>query len=77
MMPKTSVPVTRKDLKEAFDQYDEKNRGYRDDILTKMDGVMKELETMREENTLAVGQTRELWEKVDNHEKRIAKLESA
>lgn len=50
---------------------------YRDDTLTKFDAVMKELEEMREENTLGVGQTRELYEKVENHEKRIKKLETS
>lgn len=68
--------VTNLDLEKAFERYDEKNRAYRDQILTGLDKVMKELETMREESTLGVHQTRELRKKVDDHGKRIKKLES-
>ena len=49
---------------------------YRDDVLTKFDAVMKELESMREESTLGLYQTNNLSKKIDGHEKRIAKLES-
>lgn len=62
------------DLREGIiDQVDTKNRQYRDDIMTGLDRVMKELETMREENTVGDYQ---VTEKFDNHEQRIAKLES-
>ena len=48
--------VTRIDMREelnnAFDKYDEVNRGYRYQILTGLDKIMKELETMREESTV-------------------------
>lgn len=50
---------------------------YRDDVLTKFDAVMKELEEMREDSSLGVYQTRNLRQDVDKHEKRIAKLEAA
>ncbi len=83
-MIKTTKYVTKRDLKEAlFDlrhgllkALDEKSKKYRDEILNGLDGVMKELETMREENTIGAHQTREIREEVDNHEKRITKLES-
>ncbi|MDP3244049.1 MAG: hypothetical protein Q8M83_00045 [bacterium] len=75
-MKKPLDPITKIDLDEAFEQYDEKNRGYKDEVLTGLDSVMKELETMREESTIGVHQTRELREDVDDHEKRITKLES-
>lgn len=68
-------PVTKIDLDEAFEEYGEKNRGYKDEILTGRDKVMKELETMREENVVGAFQIRELHEKFDVHEKRIKKLE--
>lgn len=54
---------------------DDNAQKYRDTILTRLDGVMGELETMREENTIGAYQTREIQVKVDGHEKRIAKLE--
>lgn len=50
---------------------------YRDEVLTRFDGIMKELETMREENVIGLYETRVLKEVVDNHGKRITKLESA
>lgn len=76
-MKKITDPITIIDLNEAFDKYDGKNRSYRDEILTGLDKVMKELETMREETTVGTFQIRELREEVDGHEKRITKLESA
>lgn len=48
---------------------DENARGYRDEVLTKLDGVMGELATMREENAVGAYQTRELREKVEQLEK--------
>lgn len=66
----------REEMSVMEESLDGKNRKYRDEILTGLDKVMKELETMREENTVGSYQTRELREEVDNHEKRITKLES-
>lgn len=84
-MPKLPSYVTKSDLKTALDdqeksmlrKIDDKLMLYRDEVLTKFDAIMKELETMREENTLGVYQTNNLQKKVDDHEKRITKLESA
>lgn len=80
-MKKVISPVTKADLDEtlqhAFEKYDEKNRTYRDEILTSLDHIMKEFETIREDNTLGAYQTRELREQVDEHEKRISKIETA
>lgn len=92
-MPKTPNYVTKSDLIEAISglerrlnkyldkkldiKLDSTFRKYRDDVLTKMDGVMKELETKRDESSLGTYQTRELRERVDNHEKRIKKLETS
>lgn len=47
---------------------DDKSREYRDQILTKLVGVMGELEKIREENTIGTYQASE-------HEKRIKRLE--
>jgi len=59
-------PVTKIDLDEAFERYDEKNRTYRDDVLTGLDKVMKELEEIREEALIGNHQTEE---RLTNHEK--------
>ena len=57
------------DLEEKIENIDEKNRGYRDQILTSLDKVAKELETWREDKILADHQ-------LENHEERITQLES-
>jgi len=71
----------KQDVRKALDlteaRFSKKFDSYRDDVLTKFDAVMKELETMREESTIGTYQTRELEVKVNNHEKRISTLESA
>lgn len=76
-MKKLLDPITKIELDEAFEAYDEKNRGYIDKVLTGLDKVMKELETIREDNVIGTDQTRELRIDVDNHEKRILTLEQA
>ena len=57
-----------------FDEQDEKSErmitGFKDEILSHIDPVMKELETEREERTI-------LGHQVDDHEKRISHLETA
>lgn len=71
--------VTKGYLRTEFNKFrvatDEKAREYRDQILTRLDDVMKELETMREENTIGTYQIRELREQGGDHEKRITQLE--
>ncbi len=63
------------DLREGIiDHVDTKNRQYKNEIMTGLDKVMKELETMREENTVRDYQ---FSEKFNNHEQRITKLESS
>lgn len=72
-MPKISDHATKADIKDLREEL----TTFRDEIMTGIDGVMKELEAMREDSTIGTYQTRELREEVDDHEKRIAKLESA
>lgn len=62
-------------LEEKMENTDENAKQYRDQILTKLDGVMGELQTMREESAAGGFQIYELGEQVDNHEKRLARLE--
>ena len=75
-MKKLLNPVTRIELDEAFENYDEKNRKYRDQILGGLDKVMGELQTIREENAVGNYQIREFREEIDDHGRRITKLES-
>lgn len=57
----------------------EKMRGeskiYKDEILEKLDEVIGELGVIRDENIIGAGQTSQLREEVDNHEKRLKDLE--
>lgn len=55
---------------------DEKARKYRDEILSRIDDVMGQLETLREENVIGAHQTREFREQVDGHERRLVRLEN-
>jgi len=71
-MSKTLDYATRNDFKKL----DSKLTKYKDEILNGLDEVMGELQAMREDNTIGIHQTRVLREDVDNHEKRITKLES-
>lgn len=43
--------------------------------LTRFDGIMKELETIREDNTIGTYQIKKLRGNVEDHEKRIVKIE--
>ena len=56
---------------------DEKAQRYRDQVLTSNDKIVRELEVMREENTIGFNQIGRLNKQVSNHEKRIKILESA
>lgn len=71
--------VTRSFLRSELDdlkkEIDRKAQGYRDQILTKLDETMGELGAMREENTIDSGQTSQLRDTVQDHEKRIKKIE--
>lgn len=74
---RVEIGLVKIDFQEAFENHDEKNREYRDQVLTGLDKVMKELEAIREDSVVGTHQTREIRVDVDNHEKRIAKLEAA
>jgi hypothetical protein len=54
---------------------EDKFRQYRDDVLTKMDQVMGQLETIRDEQVLANHHAEEMLQKINNHEGRITRLE--
>lgn len=65
----------RSELDELKKEIDENAQGYRDEILTSNDKLMKKLETMQDENTIGSGQTSGLRDDVEDHEKRIKHLE--
>ena len=53
----------------------EEHREYKDEVLTKLDDIAGQLESLQEDKTLSIHQTSQLREEVDNHEKRIKSLE--
>ena len=62
-------------LEKMEGRIDDNAQRYRDQVLASNDELMKQLETMREENIVGAGQTRRINDKLDSHEKRIQKLE--
>ena len=54
---------------------DERFRKYRDEIMTKMDQIVGVLAQMREDREFDKYDKRKVEEQLDNHEKRIGKLE--
>lgn len=77
---KVEISITkvelRGEIREMAEEMDEKNKGYRDQVLTGIDGVMKELETMREEKAAETLLLERISDRLDNHEERISNLES-
>lgn len=62
-------------LNELVQKIEENARGYRNEILSKLDGIGADLETMREENIIGNLQMKELRTKDANHERRIRDIE--
>lgn len=71
----SSQLVTKDFLESKLNELKEENKIYHDEILTKLDGIAGELGEMRDENIIGAGQTSQLNDTVDNHEKRIKNLE--
>lgn len=53
---------------------DEKNKKYRDEFLTDIDPILKEVLASREERTIIAHQVSELRDRVDEHEVKIKQL---
>lgn len=66
---------TKADLREELEKVDARVEKRHDEVMNAIDGVMKELENMREDNLIGTYQIRELRETSEDHEKRIAKIE--
>ena len=56
-------------VNKRFDYAEEQRKKDKDDIMSKMDFIIGELQTMREENTIGAYQIQELREQSDRHEK--------
>ena len=67
---KSEIALVRLDMKDMEERLDEKNKGYRDEILTKMDGIAADLQAKREDDAAGA-------KILEDHEKRISALEAA
>lgn len=54
---------------------DEDNKGYRDEVMNKLDNIVGQLENLRIDNEIGANQTYEIRKQLENHEKRIESLE--
>ena len=63
-------------IEESERRIDERAREYRDEVLTRMDGVVGELDQHREDNTFRDNDIRILKDQSADHEKRLNHLES-
>lgn len=67
-------------LSEGLDKFreeiDQKLTDFRDKILNAVDGVMKEIVAMRQEQTLHFYKHEQIDEKLENHEERIKNIET-
>src|SRR2546430_15803768 len=63
---------------EAVDErMDKKLNEKFDPVMTKLDGIMKGVEALQQENTVGAEQLRRHTDQLEKHEARIAKLETA
>jgi chromosome segregation ATPase len=65
------VKELREDVKELREDFEK----YRNENMERLDQVMAEFQNIREDNVIGTYQIRELRENVDDHEKRITKIE--
>lgn len=74
---KTDINQLRADMDHLRIDIDEKAREYRDDVLTKMDKVIGELEGIREDSVIGRRQTEDLRVDVEDLKSRVKKIEKA
>lgn len=63
------------ELNKKISALEEKQKEYHEQNMTRLDEVMKELATLRDENTIGSYQVSELREGYTDHEKRLTILE--
>ena len=64
----TDTIVKKREPKEDF-------KKYHNESMKRLDEIMAELQNIREDNAIGTYQIRELRENVDDHEKRLTKIE--
>lgn len=71
------IVLAKEEMNKKFEESDEKNRGYRDEILTRIDSFAKRIVNLEEEGEVGTYQAEKLRKKVDGHETRLKSLETA
>lgn len=69
------VFATKEDLKNLENDFSEEMSEKFDKVLTSNDKIAKNLETLVQENTMQYSQNRRFSDDLEDHEKRIEKLE--
>ncbi len=77
----TNAFATKADLNAAFGKFEQKldkklDQKF-DPVISKLDGIMKGVEALQQENTIGAEQLRRHTDQLQNHEARISKLETA
>jgi len=76
-----NAPVTKAELKAEFGKFEERLDKKLDEkfdpVVTKLDGILKGVEALQQENTVGAEQLRRHEDQLRKHEARIAKLETA
>ena len=75
------APVTKAGLKAEFGKFEERLDKKLDEkfdpVVTKLDGILKGVEALQQENTVGAEQLRRHEDQLQKHQVRIAKLETA
>lgn len=78
---KAELDVVKKDINDTFDdlfeRLDTANREYRDQILTQISNFVGRIDNLKSENTVSSNQYNRLKVRMNDHDKRIRKLEKA
>lgn len=72
---KTDVKILENSLRVEIREMRKEHKQYKDEVLTKLDGIAGDLGVMKDENIIGSGQTSQLREEVEDHEERIKRLE--
>lgn len=77
----TSQEAFRKEIDRIFEMLDERWErrftAFESRLITLIDPILQEIKTRQLEREIVTGQISETRDRIDNHEKRIAKLEHA
>lgn len=74
---KKDLKILESSLRGEINLMREEHKQYKDEVLTKLDGIAGDIGILKDENIIGSGQTSQLREEIEDHEKRITGLEKA